>query len=543
MCSMIKLTKTFLAFITFSLLSHNLLFAAEVERSADFYRKQCNEIKKYVTKKKYKVSCLVNYHHYNSTGPRKNYSIDKIQDEVKIASFNLWHPGQRKSIFKDYKLMAEMINQWDLISAIELQAVIGPDLEHNNAVVKFIEETPGHILKLSKKLVATTAPKAREKLIAKIEQLSRDLKIAPTLYRAPGYLTLLTELRKLDSSWSLLLSSQGESSLSSNVQELAGFFYRSAKVKPRGNDFCRKYRTRNLGHPFGCTVPFDGKFLGTPYKTYFSRKPFIASFISGNFKFVLATSHFVFNSPRDPQLKLSILKNIFNVERVEDIGDGAHPSNYARLAELKMITQFLTKYKQDFNERNLIFAGDFNLETKNDYVHKILNEDGHGEWDLLVDTKTSLSLRKASRNGTPTNGLASNYDHFIILKDNRNCDNLENGRQASAYNFISDHFMKKKIESKYKIRTEEKNSQGYYIVSPAGKTKGKNLWESFKTMWSARQTIKNNQIVTDMNRQQSTILDFKRRVLDSQLQDSKYYRYFHEVLSDHLPIKMSCLTN
>ena len=35
---------------------------------------------------------------------------------------------------------------------------------------------------------------------------------------------------------------------------------------------------------------------------------------------------------------------------------------------------------------------------------------------------------------------------------------------------------------------------------------------------------------------------FQERVLDTQLEDKTYYSYFTEVLSDHMPIHMTCST-
>jgi hypothetical protein len=254
----------------------------------------------------------------------------------------------------------------------------------------------------------------------------------------------------------------------------------------------------------------------------------------------MIASHFVFNSPRNQELKKRILRNVFNVDKVEEMGRGANPRNYARLAELKMITQFLIQYKKDFPTNTPIFAGDFNLTPDNIFVQKIIREDGQDSLELLVKEKTSTTLRRYNRTGEETGGLSNSYDHFLIFKNNFYCHDNSWQSDATSYSFSHDHFLKSLIEKKYKIRSEQKNELGYYIVTAENLAKGKKLWESFKKKWSSRQTIKNSQIVPDTAREQSTIINFKRRVLDSQLQDRTYYRFFNEIMSDHLPIFMSC---
>ncbi len=539
---MLKLTSYILTIplLLIFLQSGYAAITTSTERDNDSYYKQCEYNKTYIIKNSIKVSCLKNYHHYNSSAFKKYYSPTTAQSQVKIANFNLWHPGQRKSIFKDYALVAKIINRWDILSALELQAVVGPDLAHNTALLKFIATTPTKIKKLQNKLAITTAPKERANLLADIAKLTKELKQAPSLYRQPGYISILIELRKLDPSWALLLSSKGEAARERNVQELTGFFYRATKVRPQSNPFCRQYKTRNRGNPFGCTPDFDGKFLDIPYKNYFSRRPFMGSFSSGEFAFTLIASHFVFNSPRDPAIKQAILKDVFNATTIEELGKGVYPTNYARLAELKMTMQFLQRYQVQYNDNNLILTGDLNIKSDNPFAKKVINEAGQNNWELLIQKKTSTTYRRFNVSGAETYGLSSNYDHFVIQKNNHFCRNSQGHVNASSYNLMQDPLLKNAIDSKYKIRTEKKNAQNYYIVSSQGKLKGKKLWNSFKARWSARKTIKNGHIVIDTLKQQSTILNFKRRVLDSQLQDRTYYRYIHEVISDHLPIQMTC---
>ncbi len=530
------ITLKYLLLGTIFVLSSSLAQARNFTKTNPYYT-QCQEIKKFLVKpQEMKILCNPTFHHYNI---EQNTIRTETSDPIRLASFNLWHPGQHKSIFKDYKLMAKMMNQWDLIAALEVQAVIGSDLENNNSVTKLIEQTPNKIAVLQEKLKVTTAPKERELLKQRIKKLRHNMRLAPKLYRAPGYLKLLRALRKLDPSWSFILSANGEAARPTNVQELVGFFYRGSIVQPKRNSYCA-LANETLEPAYACTVSFNGTFLPHEYQRFIARRPFIASFKSGHFEFTYISSHFVFNSPRDPHLKQEILRKIFNVKTIEELGPGAYPSNYARLAEFKIIMQFLEKYKEEFPQEKIIFGGDFNLTTDNPFVRNLLKDVGHNNWLLKVNTPTTTKFRRYNSDGSPTNGLANDYDHFIIHKENSNCLNQPKKWQPQSYNFFTEKFMKRKIERKYKIRIEKKNPSGYYMVSEARQRKGKALYERFKTKWMKRQTIKNGQIVIDSYKQQKTILDFKRRVLDSQLQDRTYWRYFIEVLSDHLPIFMGC---
>jgi hypothetical protein len=166
------------------------------------YRKQCLEVATYM-RRNLEIECHYNYHHFNSR-VSSNYSKYKAQKNkhVKIAEFNVLHPGMSKTRYKDYRLVAEIINQWDVVAVTELLPLISADLKHNQALVKFIEEAPSLLKKYEMQLEyeqAKPRPKVSEvkSLQLAIKTLTKDMKEADGLYRKPGYLKILEALHQL----------------------------------------------------------------------------------------------------------------------------------------------------------------------------------------------------------------------------------------------------------------------------------------------------------------------------------------------------------
>lgn len=472
------------------------------------HHSECLRNKQLVIKDQYAVDCSTNFHHYNATAYKSFYDKKKAKKhDVKVANFNLWHPGQRKSIYKDYRIVAQIINQWDVVSALELQAVIAHDEEINQDVIQALSE-------------------------------GQDV---AQLYREPGYLKILDELRKLDPSWALLLTPVAEAFQESSVHELTGFYYRAKQVRPFINRYCKEFMAQPERYSFACLPNFDGKFLDRPLSQIFSRRPFIANFESGNFDFTLVASHIVYNSPRDTETKQMILQNAFGVSSIKDLPVRVSKSKYARFAEVSATLEFINKLKQSYGEKDVIYAGDMNLEHDERLWPHLLNR-GHHE--LLIKDKTTLTFRRYDRDGVDTNGVTSNYDHFIVNRENsQECMNQSRNFRASPFSFIQDKNISRKIERKYKIRLESKNEDGSYRMSTYRKLKAKALERSFARTFSSLKTVKDGEIVDDTYKREKTIEDFKRRVLDDQLNDKTYYRLYHEVVSDHLPVVLKCKTS
>ena len=108
--------------------------------------KECKNNKKY-GKLKYSVKCDLDYHHYNpdkTVKSKRRYNREKAitKGKVRISEFNVLHPGMRKTRFKDYRKVAQIINRFDVVGVTELIPLINDDRDNNQNVIDFIKETP-----------------------------------------------------------------------------------------------------------------------------------------------------------------------------------------------------------------------------------------------------------------------------------------------------------------------------------------------------------------------------------------------------------------
>lgn len=508
------------------------------------YRQQCLEIRDFLVQGNYSVDCHYNYHHYNGTPKKSYYSAKAVKErgQIKIAGFNLWHPGSTKTLYKDYQIVAQAIDQWDLVGATELLPVIGDDLKNNEAIIKFLNDGPKLIEKIKSDIAALKLKRgtaAQQKLIEskmqELTQLTADLEEAPALYRAPGYLLLLNQLRKLDPSWSLILAPRGEAAKETDVQELSGYFYRGKVVRPVVNDYCYDQRTNGEGTPVACIPTFSEHFMGKDYRHVFSRRPLIASFESGKFDFTLLTTHIVFNSPTANEEAASILNTVFGNADLNALGTGINNATYARFAETTTILRFMDLLRRFYREQDLILIGDFNLESNNAFWKNVLPEMPGAE--LLVNEATSITLQRVAGNGKETNGHASNYDHFILDPQVTKACDTSSAKRVS----IVDGYIGQLVDQRYKIRGDVADSEGKFPIIDKDKIDAlrQNLWNNFQN----RKTIVRNKIVANTEDSEKRILDFDRRVFIDQQFDQTYYRMYMEAVSDHSPIEMTCATN
>lgn len=468
------------------------------------YRGQCLNIKKYFIKTKYSVDCFNNYQHFNSKA-LKNYSKTKAKSKgtVKIASYNMLHPGSTRSMFKDTKLMAKMMNNWDIVVALELLPVVGRDLKHNIKVLKALSSSS------SKKL--------------------KDL------YRVPGYVHILDELRKLDKTWALLLSPRGDSAKSGQVEEVVGFFYKAKTVKPIINDHCNEYKPKGSGTAYGCFPNFRKEFMGRETTHVFSRRPFLASFESGNFDFSLLGSHLIFGSPSDKNEMKKILKASFNVTDYKDLGVGVTKGTYARFAEAAVTLEFMENLKYYYNEDDLIFAGDFNLTPENKFWSETLKR--HPGAKLYQKQASTVTLKRTD-DGKPTGGLSSSYDHFILNpKKLTECATSSGKIRVSRFNTFKGA-TNTYINKHYIIRKAGSLSQ-----TSSGLEKRKYHLAQFKNYLKSIYTIKDGRIVWDDYQFEARIKAYDERLFASQLEAKTYHKVQQELLSDHMPVILNCSTN
>lgn len=379
---------------------------------------------------------------------------------------------------------------------------------------------------------------ANKLLIAKLKQtlstlesdekrLEQNLTETTRYYRIPGYLKILEELRKLDSSWSLIIAPHGDAAVESNAQELSGFYYRATKVGLSRNAHCSNQYNKASS---GCYPNFYETYMGENKATLFSRRPFLATFTDGKKNFSLLAAHVVFESAPELEAQKEILQKTFNVSSLKELPTGINKQNYARFAETYLTMQLIEKLREEGLER-IIYAGDFNLENQNPFW-KYISEKLPG-YLVLIDDQTSVSENRFVK-GQPSNGVSSNYDHFILSTEVASvCKN------ASVVNFIENEYAEK-IKEKYLVRIEA--TKGPYQLNPHTETQIAQRTQTINDMLVNYNfsLTKNNEIVIDTKTMTEDLNNFKERVFDSQLNDETYYKYFSQTMSDHLPIRMDC---
>jgi len=527
------------------------------------YKAECNQIKKYSVKKSMNVRCYLNYNHYNAATSTKNYKRSKAlkKEEIKIAEFNIYHPGMNKTRYKDFKKVAQLINKWDIVGATELLPLVSTDLKHNTDLVNFIENEGPKLIELIDVKIKSSKlnPSKNKSIVSKEEDLKKyykkEIKKAREHYRKPGYLLILEELHKLrgGKDWALLLSPRGEAAQDTNVQELVGYYYRTSMVKPKVNDYCKAVKRTAKGSPIACIAEMGKKMLGENKANLFSRRPFLAEFISGKFSFTLLASHVVFTSSKDPIIKEEILSKVFGVSSLDDLGIGITQGNYARFAEVKTTLDFMNELRKRYAQKDIIFLGDLNLTTSNRFWPKVLA--AMPGLKLYNDKKTSVSEGRYNIKGEETNGLANDYDH-ILLDPSETTECISNSgkvdvKVSNFYKGISGRYLKKlyevrtssKVDGEY-VRNEKKyDSLINKFISPI--TSGKRVTYTIgkRKIKAGGKYVTVKGIVKDQKLMDKYIAEFSNRVLMNQLQDKSYYTYFTEVMSDHMPVYMKCSTN
>lgn len=501
---------------------------------------RCKVINSLLVKKSFSLDCHSNYHHY---GPSTKAAVNKSASSLRIANYNLLHPGTSKTMFKDYSFVAKIMNRYDIVAGLELLATVGRDEQNNKAVLAYLKTNPA----------LASVPKAE------------------SLYRAPGYLKVLFELKKLDPSWSLILSPRGDSALIGSVEEMVGFYYRADVTSPVINPHCKEIVDSLSGTPFACFISLTKDFMGKDLVQHFARRPFMASFKAGNEKVTFVTSHIVFTYSGDEENEKDLMKKTFGVESYKDLGNGINSVNFARYAEVKSTLDFMAKYKARYNDDKIMLMADMNLISENAFWPQVLKSFPGSE--LLVKEPTTVSPPRYRSDGKETEGVANDYDHFIL-----NPKTFPGCSKGEVYNYFKSPIYKE-IESRYVIREEvvgyrAKQLLGLnddlfprfefnitdqpilegdippsddpgtieleYPLTPAGQSKMDKFVNLFQKQLSQIYTIKKNEIVKDDYQTNEKLDGMKRRVFLRQLTNPFYHRFMQEVISDHFPASINC---
>ncbi len=543
-----------------------VVYAGE-DKSGRDYKLECEHVKKYAVASKYEVDCLKNYHHYNSSEFKKSNKRLLPKSKLKIAEFNVLHPGSSKTRFKDYQKIASLLNKWDIIGVTELLPLVGRDLQQNTSLVKFIEVYGPEKVRfyqekvddLKKKLSKEKGNKSLKSLNDEIEVASKlasfyleEIEKAKLSYRTPGYLKILDELHKLKggSNWALVLTPQGEAAKPRDVHELVGYFYKANIVKPVFNEYCDSLDPKAKYLNFACIVKMDKNALGKDKSDIFSRRPFMASFKSNDFDFTLLTSHVVYSSPDGRADRENIMLKAFGVDHYSDMTTGLNSSNYARFAEVKVTLDFIDRYKKRFGKQDIIYMGDLNLKFSNQFWPYVL--DSAPGFELFIENETSLSRGRYYSNGEETKGLSNDFDHFILdPKETSECTNSDGRANAKVESFYKGA-IGRYVRRLYEVRTERVSEYEYLY----NETKYQRLIDRFVTPFkngketilrigsrkfrvgSTEHTVRG--LVDDTTEIDRYVDYFQSRILESQLEDSSYYSYFIDILSDHMPIVLEC---
>lgn len=533
------------------------------------YQDRCEAIKTLIVNKEFALDCYTNYNHYGPTS-----KAVRSTGALKIANYNLLHPGTSKALFKDYSLVAKIMNRYDVVSGLELLGTVGRDEQNNQSVLDLIQGSADIVTKLRQQKEKLKDQLKIQEMDVKIVKLINDTRTAYDLYRAPGYLKVLMELKKLDPSWSLILSPRGDSALAGSVEELSGYYYRANAVTPAVNPHCKEVADAGGGTPYACLITLTEDFMGKDVAKHFARRPFMASFQANGKTFTLVTSHMVFTYSGDEEAEKDLMQKTFGVDSYKNLGTGINSTNFARFAEVKNTLDFMNLYRKKYKDNRIMFMADTNLVSNNLYWPEVLKAFPGGT--LLINEPTTLSPAKFMSNGKETNGLANDYDHFILDKSVfTECDDGE------VYNYYKESIYKD-IESRYIIRKEvagltkknfnfniqtfeAENLLGLdsedsaiaedgdippvddpatikleYPLTPAGQSKMDKFVGSFDKYLTGLYTVKRNEVVGDDFQVQERLEGLKRRVFLRQLTNPYYYRFMQEILSDHFPVALTC---
>lgn len=331
------------------------------------------------------AECSGNYVHFypENVNPR---SAESTSGDLRIGSFNLFHLGDNQSPMKHLGLVAKIMNQWDVVGAQEMMPLPGEWADGNQKIFNLLSVKKGSSVSFPYENWSVTMP---------------------------GYMRLLVELQALDPSWAVILQPVPEGEGTSG--EMAGFYYRSKKVRLKEWGYCPAERAIDVRT--GARVANYACLLQIPedQRRLMSRVAFTAYFQAGKFDFVGVTTHVRFRaSDKEEEQK----------EQAQDICSfHSNPAKckpakdeVGRFYEVTAIANQFNDIKKITGDNDIIFTGDFNLEddkkSKDLWAASLAPAEGY---QVTQTDMTTLSIKSAK--------MASNYDHFILdPKATSECD-------------------------------------------------------------------------------------------------------------------------
>ncbi len=538
---------------------------------------------------------------YNHYYPK---TVEKVaKSQIRLGSFNIFRSYEQQQ--KRWDLTARMMNdQWDLIAISELQPNKSQVLQSNvNAAVALREGKitaqdfkdayliPSYLVMLAElqKLDPSWAL-----IISPYTQSNADTELFAFAYRASQvdiveskyckekYVDhspykgpfILQEIRADD-----YLKGSGNSE----------GFVKSEDGQPISD---REFIKPKSGEAFACTLA-----LSQFGQDNFNKIPFTAHFKAGDFDFSYISSHLGFRGPYEEQgdCKTTCQEHARTLmtEILSQISDTSKRDALAKELELdqeinKTPAREMVRYFQAYqiikssreirasnDDQDVIISGDFNLTPASRGWKMLMWENlvgllGEGS-ELLVETKTSISYKK---------GLNEEYDHFIFNTSDEHVgecqaetaasfDFLQEGvKTSTGFNLgeeIAKYTDKSNFDELAEISTQQFRSRKW--VSDEGK---------LLTLEDLRTTVDNSDSTDyrSLQVQVSEVCDAQKveelaekqwmNIVDAQINETycKFhssfeveekgknkgekrfpYVYFQFVISDHLPIGMTCTSD
>lgn len=435
---------------------------------------ECKMQQKYF-RESLKVICGEHYHQYLAT----NFEKKQAPEKLRIAGFNLWNIGSAQTKFKDFKIVAKMINQWDIVAAVELLPIIGADFKINSDIFKYQKEV---VVKAKEKLTyykrkvaehrkkhelkPPGTPKGyyyrrAEQKLAESEVIYQEALVQAeemkSMVRPAGYLKLLQELQSLnpEAGWSLAITNEkmGDSTL----KELSGFYYRRSITKPTKNEYCND----------------------------------------------------AFQS-RDVQ---------------------GSKVNLARLKEVILTGKLMNRMRLAYREKDLFLIGDLNLSTEliNKAIVSFSEIEGIDGWKVLNDELSSISDHS---------GLKSNYDHVIYhQKETTECFNKDG--ELGDIHAETLKFTDRPVQEQLGLAKFDVFENGIFDQDSARLM----AQEYRKTLVDRKSMNRGKIVpeFTESKLERMEELFFQR-VFESQTKEETPFKWLKQLISDHLPIHFACST-
>lgn len=438
------------------------------------------------------AECTLNYVHFFPSAQFKSTNLQKRNvKELKMGSFNMFHLGDNQAPLKNLALMAAVVNRWDLVGAQEFMPLPGDVANNNSALAQKIQESSEGELQF---------PYKNWRVIS------------------PGYLRLLEELQKLDSSWAVILQSNpaGEGS----TGEMAGFFYRSSVVQLKEWDYCPAeknidFKNNQPAKNVGCLVQ-----VAESQKNLISRTAFAAYFKAGKFDFVGLTTHIRFRAA-DLEADRKAQMDEICLNYTESKKPCSLPQDaIGRFYEVLAVADQISNLKEKAKDNDVIFMGDFNLE---------LLPKTAPYWKAALKKAPGLAVFQSEPTtiSAQAKKLASNYDHFIFDPNvTKACD----GKTAKSY--------------KVPLAPVAKNDTVMTQISEYMKLPKQQEWVDTLTKSLAnllKFQDKGEQVrPLSAKENQEFVDDYAKALKRVSVND---YAAALELLSDHIPVEMDCRTD